>query len=141
MNATKDSPRNYLAIAMKPMYDRGLEDSGQYVVDRLQKKLREEFERPLGDVQEPFSISHTLLENDLMEENRRYIEALEGCLQNVTKKLYKQFKSQANHTPETPEEALARKDFQAFFDRHNSKILDLIERANSVVEAGRQEGR
>lgn len=132
---------NHFAMATKPKYDRLLEDSGKQVVHRNKAAISKWFELPLHNIHEPFLICHTCLENDMMEENRRYIEALEDCLEKVTKKLYDEFKSRTNHTPETPEEALARKDFKAFFDRHDSEIIDLYERADRVVEAGRQEGR
>lgn len=139
MHATKDSSQNYLAIAMKPMYDHGLEDSGKYVVDRLKARMREQFKLKLDDKREPFSVSHTLLESDLMKEERRYIDALADCLKTLTKGLYDQYRSHANHTPETPEEALARKDFKAFFDDHDSELCDLYERVEEILEAGKQE--
>lgn len=141
LHATKDSPRNFFAMAMKPKYDRLLADSGKCVVYRTKARMGKWFEQPLEDNGEPFSISQTLLESHIMEENRRYIEALENCLQKVSKKLYDEIKSRTNHTPETPEEALVRKDFKAFSDRHDSEITDLYDRGHRVVGQGRQEIR
>jgi len=74
-----------------------------------------------------------------MKEHRKSTEAAETFLKEVIDELSGQSTLQAYHAPETPEEALARKDFGAFFDCHDSGISDLIVRADRITAAGQDE--
>jgi hypothetical protein len=51
-------------------------------------------------------------------------------------RIYEPFKLHANHTPEMPEEALARSNFKAFLDRRDSEIWDLPETVDRLPRQG-----